>query len=416
MPSPTSLSITHVAPSALTPAVYNPRQIDDASFARLKRGITEFGLVDPIIARRMDGLVIGGHQRLRAATELGLAQVPVVYLDEVSDDRAAALNVLLNNPSAQGAWDMGRLSELLTELDAHGFDATLTGFDEDALAGILAWEPEPTRAGEEADDVDLTPPAEPKSQRGEVYELGRHRLVCGDSTDAHAWELLMAGRQADGVWTDPPYGVSYEAKNDALKQWDGRSNRPSHAKKVENDSLTEDALEELLRGSLSLAWAHCKPGAAWYVAGPEGPRQMPFSRVLCELGVWRHTLNWVKDAFVLGRSDYHYRHEPLWYGWKEGAAHTWNGGRAQDSVLEFPRPKKSDLHPTMKPVELVRRCIENSTNAGAIVAEPFGGSGTTLVAAEQTGRTAYVIELDPRYCDVIRRRYAELVNRPDLAP
>lgn len=398
-----NISIEHVAPDALRPAPYNPRTMTDEARARLRRGIETFGLVDPIVARRSDGLVIGGHQRLHAAKEIGVATVPVVYLDDVDDQQAAALNVLLNNPSAQGEWDMARLSELLSELDATGFDATLTGFDTDALEGILAWTPEPEKSGEESDDVDLTPPAEPKSRPGEVYQLGRHRLVCGDSTDATAWDRLMDGREADMVWTDPPYGVAYVGKTkDALT--------------IENDALDEAGLEDLLRAALSLAWAHSRAGAVWYVAAPAGPLHLVFAKVLHDLGVWRQTIQWVKDTFVLGRSDYHYRNEPIFYGWKEGAAHYFVDDRTQDTIWEIDRPKASKDHPTMKPLALIKRALENSSRSSEIVVDPFGGSGSTLIAAEQTGRTGYLIELDPRYCDVIRRRYAELVGQPELAP
>lgn len=416
------LQFAYVAPQALLRAPYNPRQMSAEARAALKRGIETFGFVDPVVARAEDRLLLGGHQRLTAAEEIGLAEVPVVYVAGVSDQQAAALNVLLNNPSAQGTWDMGRLSALLSELDANGFDATLTGFDNAALEKILAWEPPPECAGDEREDVDLSVPAEPNSEPGVVYELGRHRLMCGDATNVFCWDQLMGGAVADLVWTDPPYGVSYVGKTkDALT--------------IENDSLDPEKLEEFLRAAFGCVWTCCRPGAAWYVAAPAGPLFLPFAIVLTELRVWRQTLQWIKDAFVLGRSDYHYRHEAIFhgekglpeteeaepnsalvYGWKEGAAHSWAGGRKQDTVWEVPRPKRSADHPTMKPVDLVRRALLNSSQPGDRVIDAFGGSGTTLVAAAQTGRVAYLMELDPRYCDVIRRRYADLANDPGLAP
>lgn len=208
---------------------------------------------------------------------------------------------------------------------------------------------------------------------------------------------------ADAMWTDPPYGVSYVGKTkDALT--------------IENDDRSSDSLEAFLRDVFALALIHTKAGGAWYVAAPAGPLHLAFASALHELGVWRQTLTWEKDQFVLGRSDYHYRHEPIFYGWKEGAAHTWNGGRTQDSVLEVPRPRRSAEHPTMKPVALVQRCVENSTDAGALVVDPFGGSGTTLMACEAAGRTASLIELDPKYCDVIVARWEKATDQKAERP
>ena len=200
--------------------------------------------------------------------------------------------------------------------------------------------------------------------------------------------------------------------------WSGRirptacrtSEKTDDALKIQNDDLSEEELEKFLTTALGLASEHCKPGGAWYVASPPGPLFVTFGTVLRRLGIMRQTLIWAKDAFVLGRGDYHYRHEPICYGWKPGAAHHFVSDRTQDSIWEVPRPRASADHPTMKPVELVRRALRNSSDRGAIVAEPFGGSGTTLLAAEQEGRVARVIEKDPRYCDVIVRRWSEMTG------
>lgn len=414
VPAQKQYAIEYVAPQLLRPDIQNPRKITEKAKAALKRGIEHHGLVQPLIARRHDNLLIGGHQRLEAAIELKMATVPVVYLDEKDDKDARALNILLNNPEAQGEWDVARLSDWVSTLDAEGYDATLTGFDDRQLEALLTWEPDPEKPIEEDESQPLDLPEDPDSQEGTVYELGRHRLICGDATRADLWDTLMGDKKADLVWTDPPYGVKYEGgTKDKLK--------------IKNDDLGEEGLTDLLRSSLSLALIHSKPGAAWYVAAPGGPLNLCFATVLKELGTWRQTLMWVKDTLVLGRSDYHYRHEPIFtgatptekpqkgrratqsqpvhYGWTPGAPHHFVKDRTIDTVWEVPRPKRSQEHPTMKPVELIRRAIRNSTEPGALIIDPFGGSGSTLIAAEQTGRTAYLFEVDAKYADVIRERY-----------
>jgi len=256
-------------------------------------------------------------------------------------------------------------------------------------------------------DTDLDavpePPPEPITKPGDRIVLGRHTLDCGDSTDAGAWDALLAGRQAGMVWTDPPYGVRYVGKTkDALT--------------IENDALDAAGLQDFLRAALSLTWANCRAGGAWYVASPASDLFFEFATVLRELKVWRHTLAWVKDQFVMGRCDYHYRHESIFYGWKEGAAHTWNGGRSQDTVLEVPRPRANKEHPTMKPVALIQLCIDNSSNAEDLIVDPFGGSGSTLLAAEACGRSAALIELSPAYCDVIVKRWETATGKQGVRP
>jgi site-specific DNA-methyltransferase (adenine-specific) len=227
-----------------------------------------------------------------------------------------------------------------------------------------------------------------------VWLLGPHRLAVGDSTDPNVWDALLAGGKADCMWTDPPYGVAYVGKTkDALT--------------IENDALDEDGLADFLGSVLALALVNSRPGAAWFVASPPGPLHLVFGAALHRLDVLRQTLIWVKDQFVMGRSDYHYRHEPIFYGWTPGAAHHPPSDRKQDTIHEVARPKRSKDHPTMKPVELIERHLGNSTDPGHIVIDPFGGSGSTLIAAHRTSRVARLIELDPKYADVILRRYTE---------
>jgi site-specific DNA-methyltransferase (adenine-specific) len=218
-------------------------------------------------------------------------------------------------------------------------------------------------------------------------------LLCGDSTSIDAVERLMDGHHADMVWTDPPYGVAYVGKTkDALT--------------IENDRLDDAGLEDFLRASLGCALIACRDGASWYIAAPGGPLFHIFSTVLRPLGVWRETLQWVKNTFVMGRSDYHYRHESIFYGWKPGATHYFVDDRTQDTVLQFDKPARNAEHPTMKPVALIEKCVLNSSKPGEIVLDLFGGSGSTLIACEKTGRVARLMELAPQYCDVICKRFA----------
>lgn len=383
-----SLEVRFVPIGEVVPYVRNPRK-NTAAIAKVAASIREFGWRQPIVVDA-EMTVIAGHTRLEAARSLGMAEVPVHVAFGMTEAQVKAYRLADNRVSEEAEWDRDLLALEFADLQALDFDLAGTGFDAEELAEILA-PPGGVLDGADLDEAP-EPPAEPVTKPGDLIVLGAHRLFCGDSTDAGAWDAVMGDDEADGVWTDPPYGVSYVGKTkDALT--------------IENDSLDEKSLADFLRAALSLAWAHSKAGAPWYVASPSGPLQCVFDTVLIELGVRRQCLVWLKDQFVLGRSDYHYRHEPIFYGWKEGAAHQWFGGRSQDSVLDIPRPKRNAEHPTMKPVALVTRCLENSTQRGAVVADPFGGSGTTLLAAEATGRRARLIELDPRYCDVIVARW-----------
>jgi DNA modification methylase len=381
-----------VATERLLPWVKNPRKNDDA-VARVAESIKRFGFGNPILARRENGEVIAGHTRLKAALQLGLLAVPVRYLD-LAEAEAHLLAMADNKLGEIATWNDDAVSEILSEYSEQ--DRVLAGFLEPLQLPSI----EPLDGD---DDADLEPPEHPVSVPGEVYELGPHRLVCGSSTDADSWRALMGEDKAQAVWTDPPYGVSYVGKTkDALT--------------IENDELDPEALYQFLADALGMAAAHCAPGAAWYVAAPAGPLFGVFGRVLGELEIWRHTLTWVKDQFVMGRCDYHYRHEPIFYGWAPGGPHFWAGSRKLDSVLEFDRPKRSTEHPTMKPIELVQHCLQNSSKGGWLVVDPFGGSGTTLIAAAKEGRRARLIELAPQYCDVIRRRWGVFARSAGADP
>ena len=387
-----------VAIDTLAPWDKNPRRNDEAA-KEVAKSIQRFGFGAPILARSADRVVIAGHTRLKAAALLKLDKVPVRFLD-LDPAEARALALADNKLGELAEWDAEILGDVLRELEADGAVLDGLGFSEEELRALMADpEVEPSDSDDDAPEVDEH--GEPDSVLGGVYELGPHRLVCGSSTDAASWASLMLPGEALGiVWTDPPYGV-----NNAGGSKDPRSDDYRSGDTLENDDLDAGQLTTFLRDALGMAHVHTVPGGCWYVAAPAGPRHHVFGAVLLELDVYRHDLVWVKDTFVFGRSEYHYRHEPIFFGWKPGAAHYTTGDRTADTVLEVPRPKKSTEHPTMKPVELVVRCLERSSPKGAIVGEPFGGSGTTLIAAAQTGRVARLIELDPRYCDVIRRRW-----------
>ena len=239
----------------------------------------------------------------------------------------------------------------------------------------------------------------------------KHRLLCGDSRKADDMTRLMEGRVADMVWTDPPYGVAIASRVGTGGSMSSAQARAEGRPGIANDDLSVPELVAFLRGAFDLGLAACRPGAVWYVAAPHGPMGVAFSMVLHDLAVWHSSLVWVKDSLVISRLDYHYRHEVLYYGWKPGGAHHAVPDRCQTSVFELPRPKRSQEHPTMKPVELIRRHIENSSDPGQIVLDQFAGSGSTLIAGEQTGRRAFLMEIDPLYADVIVQRWEKFTGK-----
>lgn len=385
----------------------NPRRISGARLEQLKRALAaepEMLRARPLIALP-DGTVIAGNQRLRAARELGWESVPVVVVDL---EHARAAEWALRDNRGYGEDDDALVGALLAELQEAGRDLALTGYDageaERLLAAVL------DAPGGDADDAPPVP-AEPRSRFGEVYELGPHRLACGDATDAEQVEELLGGALAEALWTDPPYGVSYVGKGTA-------------ALGIRNDSPVH--VPALLAGAFAAADGVLPPGARFYLMAPPGPRNVVFFEAVANVGWTLHQeLVWVKDSLVLGHSDYHYRHELILYGWKPGPGrvgrgrHTgsgWFGDNAQASVFEVPRPRRSTEHPTMKPIELIGPMLRNSTRRDDIVLDPFAGSGSTLIACELIGRRCYAIEIDPGYCDVIRQRYADLTRQSEYAP
>ncbi len=397
---------TWEAIDSLTPWDKNPRKNDHA-VQTVADSIRRFGFGSPILARAADRVVIGGHTRLKAAQKLGLDKVPVRFLD-LDPAEAAALALADNKLGELAEWDDDAVAEILGELEQQGTPIDGLGWDDDELKALLGDGIEAAPPSDDAPEIDEE--GEPDSTAGTVYQLGPHRLVCGDSTKPETWSSLLGDERLQMVWTDPPYGVSYVGKT-------------KDAMTIKNDSLDDDGLAKFLRAAFSATLSGCHPGASWYVAAPAGPKGIPFAVELMALGLFRQRLVWVKSVLVLGHSDYHYRHEDIYYGFAPGkngrmgrGGDGWYGDNSQTTVLEFDKPSRNGEHPTMKPIPLVVKCIENSSKPGWIVGEPFGGSGTTLMACAQTGRVARVIELDPRYCDVIRRRWTMWATANGIDP
>jgi DNA modification methylase len=395
----TALRVQRIPVSRLKPAVYNPRkdlQPGDVEYEKLKRSIERFGFVEPLVWNERSGNLVGGHQRLKILRSRGDTEVDVSVVD-LDPQEEAALNVALNK--IEGEWDIPKLADLLSSLDAEGFDATLTGFDLAELEGLLA----PKSDGHGDPDAVPDVPAEPKSKRGEVYELGRHRLMCGDSTVEVDVARLMDGAKPALMVTDPPYGVDYDAnwRNEA----DRANGKPYGARaigKVSNDSEADwTAAWRLFSGSVVYCW-HAGRHASTVQASLEAAGFRIRSQII-----------WAKTRLIISRGHYHWQHEPCWYAFREGCAAGWTGDRSQTTLWTIEHGKSESGHSTQKPFEAMARPIRNHKGD---VYDPFGGSGTTLIAAEQLGRTCYMLEIDPGYCDVIRRRYADFVGKPEYAP
>ena len=375
----------------------NPRRMSEGELEALTRSVREFGMPLPIVARRADGVIIGGHQRLIAARRLGMKTVPVVFLD-ISTEKGRVLNLALNRIS--GEFDPDLLAHLLSDLSlAEDVDLTLSGFGDDEVAKLLrTLGAREKRERAEAFDVDAAleaARAATRAQRGELWALGDHRLLIGDATDAGDVSRLLGKVRPAMCFTDPPYNV-------ALGDHGGQQ-RGQRKRRIQNDAMPPEQWEVFCRGWVNNLVAHVD--GALYVC--MSTKEWPLvSRVLEEAGGhWSDTIIWRKDRFVMGRADYQRQYEPIWYGWREGAKHHWCGDRDQGDVWEIARPSESQAHPTMKPLPLVERAINNSSRAGDVVLDLFLGSGTTLIAAERTGRVCYGMELDAHYGSVVLARW-----------
>jgi DNA modification methylase len=377
----------------VTPYPGNPR-VNDAAVQAVANSIRAFGWRVPIVVDE-DGVILAGHTRYRAAVLLGLAEVPVHVAVGLTPDQARAFRIADNQTANLSGWDDEKLVAELMALQAAGVDLDLTGFSADELGRLLE---APGEALADPDDVPETPP-EPETRPGDLWVLGDHRLLCGDATDAGDLAVLMGDATADLLLTDPPYGVAY-------------TGRTADALTIANDEAGDDAAyQAFLATALRTALVHVRPGAGFYVWHAD-VRGLPVRLAVQDAGLQvRQCLVWAKNAMVLGRQDYQWRHEPALYGWKDGAAHSWYGDRTQTTVLEFDKPSRSESHPTMKPVELFRALIRNSSPCDGVVLDVFGGSGTSLVAAELEGRRARLLELDPAYCDVIKARWEAVTGR-----
>lgn len=378
----------------LVPYARNARTHSDAQVAQIAASIAEFGFTTPILAGS-DGVIVAGHGRLAAAQKLGLGMVPVVVLDHLTPTQRRALVIADNRIAENAGWDDELLRVELEALQVEGFDLDLTGFDADALAELLAGD-EPDGEGETDDDAVPEVSETPVSRRGDVWLLGGHRLLCGDATVAASYRTLLDGEPVDMVFTDPPYNVNYA--NSAKDKLRGKD------RAILNDNLG-DGFYDFLLAALTPTIAHCR--GAIYVAMSSSELDTLQSAFRVAGGHWSTFIIWAKNTFTLGRADYQRQYEPILYGWPEGGERHWCGDRDQGDVWQIKKPQKNDLHPTMKPVELVERAIRNSSRPGNVVLDPFGGSGTTLIAAEKSGRLARLIELDPKYVDVIVRRWQD---------
>ncbi|MBX3399487.1 MAG: ParB N-terminal domain-containing protein [Gemmataceae bacterium] len=388
-PSTLSFAVELRTIDSIRPYPDNPR-LNDAAVDAVASSIRTFGWRVPIVVD-CDGVIVAGHTRFKAAVKLGLAEVPVHVAAELTPAQAKAYRLADNQTASLASWDDGKLVAELLSLQEQEFDLGLTGFTADELSELLA--PEPNEFAGDPDDVP-EPPVEPITQPGDLWLLGRHRLLCGDSTKAADVERLMAGAKADMLLSDPPYGVAYVGKTkDALT--------------VENDALDEEGLSALVSAAFDLAQAHCRPGAYWYATVPAGPLHLLFAHDWKRRGILRQIMVWVKDSMVLGHSEYHYQHEPILFGWIPGDRHK-NADRTRTTLWQYDRPKASREHPTMKPVALWSQAITDGSRPGELVYDPFLGSGTTLIAAEQLGRTCCGMEISPQYCDVIVQRFETL--------
>lgn len=377
----------------LIPYARNSRTHSDAQVAKIAASIREFGFLNPVIIDGANGIV-AGHGRVLAAQKLGLVSLPVIEAAHLTEAQKRAYVIADNRLALDAGWDNDMLKIELQDLEVEGFDLSLTGFDPSEIGSLLAEVTE----GLIDEDSAPEPPVIPVTVEGDVWLLGRHRLMCGDSTSIDAVERLCDGHLVDMWLTDPPYNVAYEGKT-------------KDAMTIKNDKMQDESFRIFLRDAYVAANAVMKPGAVFYVwhADSEGYN---FRGAALDAG-WkvRQCLIWKKQTIVMGRQDYHWKHEPCLYGWKDGAAHLWAADRKQSTILEFDRPFRNADHPTMKPVELFSYQMLNNTKGNDIVLDSFGGSGTTLIAAEKNGRTARLMELDPKYCDVIIKRWQDFTGQ-----
>jgi DNA modification methylase len=371
--------------SEISGAKYNPRKISDEAMGRLTKSLAEFGNIQPITWNARTGNVVGGHQRLKVYKAMGKTEVDVWAVD-LDEQKEKAANIALNKLS--GEFDMPMLKDILEEIDTGDLDMEITGFGMDEIA-LMMEDAHPEVTEDEVPEV----PVDAVTKLGDLWLLGEHRLLCGDSTSEADVSRLMNGEKADMVFTDPPYGVDYEG--------------------VTNDDLKGEKLRKFIYSCFVNVNLNLRDGANYYIWHSD-IHAYEFIGAVRDVG-WRQakppTIQWVKDSLVLSQGDYHSRNEPCLYGWKEGKNRQRVEDRTQDTIWEYPKPKKSDGHPTMKPIKLCERAIKNSSKLGWLIIDTFLGSGSTLIAAEQLGRKCYGMEISPNYCDVIVKRWENLTGK-----
>ena len=377
----------------LVPYVNNARTHSPEQINKLRSSLREFGFINPVIIDRDYG-VIAGHGRILAAKEEGIKDIPCVFADHLTEAQKKAYIIADNRMAMDAGWDEELLRVEIEALQAEAFDLSLTGFDEKELADLFQ---EDSEVEDDDFDVDgeLKEPA--VTQMGDVWTLGRHRLVCGDSTKEETYEVLMQGQKANLVLTDPPYNVNYEGA----------------AGKIKNDNMAGDKFYQFLLDAFTNMEKVMANDASIYVfhADTEG---LNFRKAFADAGFYLSgCCIWMKPSLVLGRSPYQWQHEPCLYGWKKKGKHQWYADRKQTTIWSFEKTKKNTDHPTMKPIPLLAYPIKNSTMSNTLVLDPFGGSGSTLIACEQTDRSCFTIELDEKFCDVIVKRYIEQVGSAD---
>jgi len=385
------MNITEKNVAELIPYANNSRTHSDEQVAQIAASIKEFGWTNPILIT--DNSIIAGHGRLMAARKLGMSKVPCIEVKNLTPAQVKAYIIADNKLALNAGWDNELLNIEFQELEQLGFDLELTGFSLEEIDAL-----KPVELTEGLTDEDAAPdvPAEAKTKPGDIYQLGKHRLMCGDSCSTNDMEKLCDGQLVDMWLTDPPYNVAYEGGTGLT---------------IKNDNMGDDQFRQFLRDAYVTADLVMKPGAVFYIwhADSEGYNFRGAARD----ANWtvRQCLIWKKSSLVMGRQDYHWKHEPCLYGWKEGAGHLWATDRKQTTILEFDKPSRNGEHPTMKPVALFEYQMLNNTKGGDIVLDSFGGSGTTLIAAEKNGRVARLMELDPKYCDVIVKRWEDFTGK-----
>lgn len=392
----TTTQMQLVPTEKLIPYVNNARTHSVEQVNKLRASLREFGFINPVIVDK-DLNVIAGHGRILAAKEEKIPEIPCVYVDYLTEAQKKAYILADNRMAMDAGWDEELLRVEIEALQAEAFDVSLTGFDEKEISDLFK---DSDGTGAEDDDFDLFAALEQAAfvEQGDVWTVGRHRVMCGDATAAEDVQKLMDGKKANLILTDPPYGVSFQSAN-------GLS--------IQNDSIKGEEFYQFLLAAMQNMVSVLEPGGAAYVfhADTEG---LNFRRAFVDAGL--HLAGcciWVKNSLVLGRSDYQWQHEPVLYGFLKNGKHSWYSDRKQTTIWNFDKPKRNKNHPTSKPLDLLAYPIGNSTQANAIVLDTFGGSGSTLMACEQTNRICYMMELDPKYASVILRRYVEDGGNPD---